>query len=82
MTARHTKPLRDVNLRSSRLGRRNEASADPDGLGTKSKGHSKATAVKDTTSGDDTDRLARHGRHLALAQVDDLGDEDARGHVT
>ena len=59
-----------------------EPGSDPDAGSAKGKRHGETTAITDTTSGDDDDVLAGEGRLAALADVDDLGDQDRSRDLT
>ncbi len=59
-----------------------EAGADPDAGGAHHEGRGEELAVVNTTSSDDLDGAAGEGGLLALAGLDDSGDEDGGGDVT
>lgn len=59
-----------------------ETGTNPNGLGAVHEGSGETTAIVDTTSGDDVDLLAGKRGDLALALVNDGGDEDRGGDGT
>ena len=56
--------------------RKHESSSNPNSASTKSKSSCKSLVVEDTTCSNDLHWLASHGRLVALAETDNLWDQD------
>jgi hypothetical protein len=71
-----------VSLRCTSLIGQDEAGTHPNGGSTKHKGGGDSLAIIDTTSSDDLDRSAGHGAGLALAELNNSGDQNSCRNIT